>query len=65
MRTLARSLLFASVAACSAQKSAVVEGTRPGSGAESLTFIEDDYPRALAEARSRKVPLFVEAWAPW
>jgi len=31
----------------------------------ALPFIEDDYPRALAEARSRKVPLFVEIWAPW
>jgi hypothetical protein len=31
----------------------------------ALPFIEDDYPRALAEARSKKVPIFVEAWAPW
>ena len=30
-----------------------------------VPFIENDYTRALAEARSRKVPLFVEAWAPW
>lgn len=30
-----------------------------------LPFIEDDYARALAEARARKVPLFIEAWAPW
>ena len=28
-------------------------------------FIQDDYGRALAEARARKVPLFIEAWAPW
>ena len=25
----------------------------------------DDYPRALAAARAKNVPLFVEAWAPW
>jgi thioredoxin-like negative regulator of GroEL len=31
----------------------------------SVPFIEDDYAAALAEARARKVPLFVEAWAPW
>jgi hypothetical protein len=31
----------------------------------SLPFIEDDYARALAEARSRQLPLFVESWAPW
>ena len=30
-----------------------------------LPFIEDDYTKALAEARSRQVPLFIEAWAPW
>ena len=30
-----------------------------------LPFIQDDYPRALAEARARKVPIFIEAWAPW
>jgi hypothetical protein len=30
-----------------------------------VPFIENDYPRALAEARARHVPLFVEAWAPW
>ena len=27
--------------------------------------IADDYPRALAEARKRGVPLFVDAWAHW
>lgn len=32
---------------------------------EALPFIEDDYPRALAEARARKQPLFVDSWAPW
>ena len=30
-----------------------------------LTFIDDQYDRARAEATARKVPLFVEAWAPW
>ena len=31
----------------------------------ALPFVEDDYPKALAEARARKLPLFIEAWAPW
>ncbi len=31
----------------------------------ALPFIEDDYPRALAEARAKKLPIFVETWAPW
>ena len=31
----------------------------------ALPFVEDDYTRALAEGQKRKVPLFIEAWAPW
>lgn len=30
-----------------------------------LSFVEDRYQSALDEARARKVPLFVDAWAPW
>ena len=30
-----------------------------------LPFIHDDWPRALAAAKQRDLPLFVEAWAPW
>jgi len=30
-----------------------------------LSFIEDDYARAKAEAQKRARPIFVEAWAPW
>ena len=30
-----------------------------------LPFIDDDYDRALAEARRLKIPIFIEAWAPW
>jgi tetratricopeptide (TPR) repeat protein len=36
-----------------------------GRGGKPIEFVEDDYPRALAEARSRGVRLFVDAWAPW
>ena len=31
----------------------------------ALPFIADDYARALDEARAQKLPLFIEAWAPW
>ena len=31
----------------------------------TLPWIEDDYGRALAEAKSKKLPIFAEAWAPW
>ena len=40
----------------------------PGAPAEIekvLPFVSDDYPKALAEAREQKLPLFIEAWAPW
>ena len=30
-----------------------------------LPFIHDDYPKALAEAKARKVPIFIETSAPW
>lgn len=30
-----------------------------------LAFIEDDYARALAVARAKKIPIFIDAWAPW
>ncbi len=30
-----------------------------------LPWIADDYAKARAEARARKVPIFVESWAPW
>ena len=30
-----------------------------------LPFVEGDYARALSQARGRRQPIFVEAWAPW
>jgi len=32
---------------------------------KTLPFISDDYAKALAEARAQRLPLFIEAWAPW
>jgi hypothetical protein len=34
-------------------------------GGTTLPFVDDDYPKALSEARAKKLPLFIEAWAPW
>ena len=45
-------LAFAAVAAAPAAR-------------EVVPFIADDYARALAQARARRVPLFIESWAPW
>src|SRR5438309_11006687 len=30
-----------------------------------LPFIENDYRRAMAQAKAEQRPLFVEVWAPW
>jgi hypothetical protein len=51
-----------------AEAGAAPAGATPGAAvavAEALPFIADDGPRALAEAKRRGVPVFVEAWAPW
>ena len=33
--------------------------------AAALPFIENDYGKALARARTNKLPMFVDVWAPW
>jgi hypothetical protein len=40
---------------------------RPGTAVPHmvLPFIHDDWTRAMALAKQRKLPVFVEAWAPW
>lgn len=55
------------LAACAggARAPAATARTSTTSAAEVLPFIHDDYPRALAEAKRTKRPLFVDAWAPW
>jgi hypothetical protein len=30
-----------------------------------VPFIQDDFQRALTEARATHRPIFIEAWAPW
>lgn len=52
--------LAAGIAITASAAGANAPGPRP-----SVPFIEDDYPGALAQARAKKVPIFVEAWAPW
>jgi len=63
--------LACTLAASPAAPAGVAAGTRKPALSSSagprmaLPFIRDDYTRALALARARKVPLFIEAWAPW
>lgn len=37
----------------------------PGHARAVLPFIHDDWTRALAQAKARRLPMFVESWAPW
>jgi len=32
---------------------------------EAVPFIENDYTKAVARAKAKNLPLFVDAWAPW
>jgi len=53
-------LSFALAAAAPALATSVAPGAKP-----VLPWIADDYAKALAQARARKVPIFIESWAPW
>lgn len=37
----------------------------PVLSASELPFLQDNYGKALLEARQRNLPIFVEVWAPW
>ena len=37
----------------------------PALGATKSGRVEDDYPRALSDAKRRGVPVVVDVWAPW
>lgn len=43
----------------------LVLGAALGARAETLPFVKDDYAKAVAQAKAKNVPIFVEAWAPW
>lgn len=61
MSTRLRAALFALALLCAAPPA----GSAAGKPAPVLPWIANNYEDALALARARKVPLFVEAWAPW
>jgi hypothetical protein len=42
-----------------------IVSTAPSASCAVLPWVEDDYSKALAQARAKNVPIFVEAWAPW
>ena len=39
--------------------------TAPTSASSKIAFIEDDYPRALKEAKATGKPIFADTWAVW
>jgi hypothetical protein len=61
---LAGLLLVLVVPACGRRPSRSAPAEQAGPPG-ALSFIADDLPAALAEAKGRGVPVFVEAWAPW
>ncbi len=63
-RRLALALL-ALVATAAAARPAVAATRDDRADSRPLPFLSDDYGRALADARARSLPLFIEAWAPW
>jgi hypothetical protein len=56
---------FAPALALTAALFAAPAAAAPVAESRALPFISNDYARALAEARARAMPLFIEAWAPW
>jgi hypothetical protein len=48
-----------------AAAAALALGASAAAAAPAREAIQDDYPRALAAAKERSVPILVDAWAPW
>jgi len=72
LANLRLALLIAMLAAMPAAASATARAPRTQpAGAKAaawhpvVPFIEDDFGRALALAKERKLPVFIEGWAPW
>jgi len=44
---------------------AVLAPSSFGKTSKGLPFINDDFQKALTQAKQRNLPLFVDVWAPW
>ena len=60
-----RTSFLAAAAAAVAVAAAVHASPATAPEKFAVPFIDDDYARAVKEARARNVPIFVENWAPW
>ena len=65
MRHLLLALLLVATSAPRAAASSVRASARAVAWHPVVPFIEDDFGRALALAKERKLPVFIEGWAPW
>ena len=43
----------------------MLSNTALGKTSKPLPFINDNFEKALGQAKQRDVPLFVDVWAPW
>ncbi|WP_338863186.1 thioredoxin family protein [Myxococcus stipitatus] len=65
MRTLSACLLLLGLVGCSTTRPHGMDAREATRDEVPLPFIQDDYERALAEAKAKGVPLFVHAMAGW
>lgn len=65
MRSHISSLFLVGLLGCSAARTSAVSEPPAARAQAPLPFIEDDYTRALEEAKAKGLPLFVDTWAPW
>jgi hypothetical protein len=73
--TALSALILISVAAGASAVTPLGKASAPGASAAPamktaapkmvLPWIDDDWQHAVAVAKARKLPIFVESWAPW
>jgi len=57
--------VFSGTAAASTNATKAAPANSASAWKPVVPFIEDDFGRALALAKERKLPVFIEGWAPW
>lgn len=43
----------------------ILAASLPALAKEVLPFVENDYAKAVARAKAKNLPLFVDVWAAW
>ena len=60
-----RALLLLALATAATASGLAASTPAPKTAPSVLPWIDDDYARALSEAKRKKIPIFAELWAPW